>query len=226
MQGLWQDRSAADEGDFEVLPDGRAELVIELNESEPRALLYGPASRPLRWPVRPSTEYLGIRFWPAGARRWLAGDVTAAVDAVWQLDRFGRTAVEQLIDELATSPPEERPSIVERWLGRAQLTGGALASPDLAEFAAAELVRAHGALRIEALAERAGVSRRTLERVVKAELGLPPKVLASVLRFQRALELLDGGLPASIAALDAGYADQAHLSREFRRFAGRPPGQR
>jgi AraC-like DNA-binding protein len=75
-----------------------------------------------------------------------------------------------------------------------------------------------------ALAGEFGVSRRTLHRDVTAAAGLPPRTLASVLRFRAAIDRLriGGGSLAELAAA-SGYADQAHLTREVRRFAGLPP---
>lgn len=56
-------------------------------------------------------------------------------------------------------------------------------------------------------------------------IGYGPKTLARVLRFQRFVRSADAAPERSLAelALDAGYADQAHLTREFTRLAGLPP---
>lgn len=54
--------------------------------------------------------------------------------------------------------------------------------------------------------------------------GYPLRTLSGVLRFQRAMELLDTGVGTlSDVAMAAGYADQAHMTREFRRFGGFTP---
>ena len=66
---------------------------------------------------------------------------------------------------------------------------------------------------------------RTLQRRFTAEVGVGPKAYQRVVRFRRAFALVsaasEGGLAA--AAHRAGYYDQAHLNRDFRRFAGAPP---
>lgn len=67
-------------------------------------------------------------------------------------------------------------------------------------------------------------SSRTLRRDVAAVAGLPLRTLAGILRFQRAMALLDAGAASlTEVALAAGYADQAHMTRAFRRFGGFTP---
>lgn len=76
------------------------------------------------------------------------------------------------------------------------------------------------------LADELGWSRRHLVARFREQVGLPPKVLARVLRFQRSLRLrgADGRpRPWAEVALACGYYDQAHLNRDFRQFAGCTP---
>ena len=68
-----------------------------------------------------------------------------------------------------------------------------------------------------------GVSERQLRRRFVDAVGYGPKTLARVLRFQRFLALAGEGEELARLALAAGYADQAHLTRETRRLAGRTP---
>ena len=93
-----------------------------------------------------------------------------------------------------------------------------------ADAAIAEAVRrlADPRTRVEALAGDLGLSERQLRRRFDAAAGYGPKTLQRVLRFRRFLATADGDLAR--AALDAGYADQSHLTRECTRLAGRPPG--
>ena len=75
--------------------------------------------------------------------------------------------------------------------------------------------------RVDTLAADLGLSERQLRRRCHAAAGYGPKTLQRVLRFRRFLAVANGDLAR--AALDAGYADQAHLTRECTRLAGRPP---
>jgi transcriptional regulator GlxA family with amidase domain len=79
---------------------------------------------------------------------------------------------------------------------------------------------------VRAVADRLALSERQLRRRFEVAVGYGPKVLARVLRLQRFLALAtDGAADAGLARLaaDAGYADQAHLTRECGALTGVPP---
>jgi methylphosphotriester-DNA--protein-cysteine methyltransferase len=77
---------------------------------------------------------------------------------------------------------------------------------------------------VRALARDLGVSERQLRRRFHAAAGYGPKTLARVLRFRRFVDAIDRGrADLAVLAFDAGYADQAHLTRETTRLAGLPP---
>jgi AraC-like DNA-binding protein len=88
---------------------------------------------------------------------------------------------------------------------------------------AAALGMASPGARVDELGATLGVSERQLRRRFAEAVGYGPKTLARVLRFQRFLALARSGDDLARLALTAGYADQAHLTRETRRLAGRTP---
>jgi len=77
------------------------------------------------------------------------------------------------------------------------------------------------------LAAELGWSRRHLGERIRADLGLPPKIVGRILRFDRVKRLLerDDGHRLAEIALDCGYYDQAHLNRDFRAFADATPSE-
>ncbi|MFL1427092.1 MULTISPECIES: helix-turn-helix domain-containing protein [unclassified Nocardiopsis] len=99
-----------------------------------------------------------------------------------------------------------------------------------------ELVRAwhllaasRGRARVEQVAHRVGLSPRHLGTLFRREVGRSPKTVACLMRFDHARARIaaavrrSGRADLAGVAAAAGYTDQAHLSREFRRFAGVPP---
>lgn len=85
--------------------------------------------------------------------------------------------------------------------------------------------RSGGAATVDALSSAAGVSPRQVDRLFARHLGIPPKTLARVLRFQQALKRLmrDPGCSLAAIATEAGYFDQAHFVKDFRRMSGGVP---
>jgi len=84
---------------------------------------------------------------------------------------------------------------------------------------------ARGGTPVAALAAQAGMGRQAYSARFRAALGLPPQRLGRVLRFERATARLRARPRDALAAvaLDCGYADQAHFTREFTGFAGMSP---
>jgi AraC-like DNA-binding protein len=150
-----------------------------------------------------------------------------------------RALVGAPLHELAhrTMPLEEilDPFLVERlaglsdWDARFALLDDALAprladarpSPEVA-WAWQRLRTTHGRVPIGELAAELGWSRKRIVARFRDEVGLPPKAVARLLRFERARDLA-GTMPWGELAFACGFADQSHLIAEFRRITGRTP---
>jgi AraC-like DNA-binding protein len=210
-------------GPGRVVPDGFMDLVA----SGPELTLAGPDTRP--WPVRrPSGAVaVGVRFHPGAAPALLGPpaselrDTRVTPDALW--GRAGRELAERVGE--AASPTARLEAMVAGLAGRL----GDAAPPDpLVAAAVAWLERDPTAAgRVGALGPTVGLGERQLRRRFQAGVGYGPKTLARVLRFQRLLVLLRedrGGRPSlAEVAVRAGYADQAHMTAECTRLAGRSP---
>jgi transcriptional regulator GlxA family with amidase domain len=73
------------------------------------------------------------------------------------------------------------------------------------------------------LAAMTGLSQFALLRAFRGETGMPPHAYLNQLRVRRARQLLDRGLAPADVAAETGFADQAHLTRHFKRVVGVPP---
>ncbi|MFG2167361.1 helix-turn-helix domain-containing protein [Micromonospora chersina] len=102
-------------------------------------------------------------------------------------------------------------------LGRLRAAGG----PD--PIGARVAARLAAGATVAATAAEVGLGARALHRRSQLLFGYGPKTLARILRMRRALDLADAGTPLAEVAVLAGYADQAHLTREVKELAGVPP---
>ncbi len=131
----------------------------------------------------------------------------------------------QLLQERLLESPgwQDRFELIETLLA-AKLGAAEPPPPDI-DWAWRRLTATRGRLRIAQLAAELGCSRKHLAAQFREYVGLPPKLVARMLRFRHASDLLashvDGSL-AEVAAL-CGYYDQAHLDRDFRDFAATSP---
>lgn len=87
------------------------------------------------------------------------------------------------------------------------------------------LIETDGRVAVGALAEELGWSRKRIVARFREEVGLPPKAMARLLRFDRARTLAErpGRPDWSRIAVECGYYDQSHLINDFRAVTGRTP---
>lgn len=222
----WFLRGAAG-GAQPVVPDGRMEIVLHLadpfEQLEPSggvtrqwtAVLAGQLTRPIHLRPGPRADIVGIRFRTAGARALLGLPLEMVRDRIVPLADVARPLTARLLQ--AARSPTPVPSLSRVLLDHLE------DSPADAEARSAVRRLGQGAAVTE-VARELRVSVRTLERRLGQSTGLPPKLLQSVLRFRRFYALLrDGAASGARAAALAGYFDQSHADRDFRRFAGASP---
>ncbi len=201
-----------------LLPEGCIDVVLEQTWQRTRVTVYGSVTARTTLALTPGARYVGVQFRPAATRHFL--DVAAHVLTDCALDGHGIVRWD-MAPVLDARDPREAIVRLDAALGRHL----ARVQPESSRIdrLVATLEAAHGRLRIDDLAHRFGVSRRQLERDFLDTVGLAPKAFADILRFCHASRLVSARLPLALAAQYAGYADQSHLTREFRRFAGLTP---
>lgn len=217
----------------DVFVDARADLVFNFGAPYRREVIGGAtveladsnldAQRlaPIRIIQRGSVRIVGVRFHLGGlapfARDPLASftDLTPAPDVVLGprvrdlevalRDDPGPDAAAALLDAFFLDRFADIPAAFARALETLTSTGGRASVADLADAA--------------------GVSHRQVERLFARHLGIPPKTVGRIVRFQGALRSLmaDPGCPLGEIAAGAGYYDQAHFIRDFRLFSGGVP---
>lgn len=188
------------------------------------ALLGGLHTRPAA--IHHTGDQYGVQLdvTPHGARALFGMPAAEVVDTNVAMDRvLGRLTVE-LIDRLhETSTWAHRFTVIDDVLSRA-LTQSHDVRPQVAH-AWRRMVASGGGVEVADLATEVGYSRRHLTELFRREYGLAPKTFGRVVRFDRARRMLAAGTHPTLGALAhaAGYADQAHMDRDWRQFAGASP---
>lgn len=218
------------------MPSGSLTLVISLSEplelsgsfvrgrQHFAASIAGLHAAPVTIHHDGSQHGIQLALTPAGARALFGLPASELASAVVHLDQvFGRGAHELLERLQAAAGWQRRLAVVEEALVRA--IGARGPGRDEVVEAWSVLERSHGRAPIAALADHVGWSRRHLAAQFRAEFGHSPKTAGRVLRFERSRSLLSaGGHSIADVAAECGYADQAHLTREWRDLAGTTPG--
>ena len=209
------------------VPNGTVELACGVG-AVPR--IVGPRTRATVEMLEPGTTVVGARFHPGAAPSVLGVpasellDLTLDSDALW-----GRWAVALGERVAGAASPLEAVAVLQ-----AQIIGrlDAAAGPDPLVAEAVRRLMPGRTDDVGSLTSSLSISERQLRRRSLAGIGLAPKALQRMLRFQGFLarvqfELARGRAPAAGGlarlAADAGYADQSHLSRECDRLTGLPP---
>lgn len=228
--GGYADFSSSAAGPVETREAATAKIVIIVDlddgwtiEGERfRSFAGGLYPRPVRVRHEGSAAGVQIDVEPVAARVLLgmpAGELanrTVGLDAL-----LGRRAGEVAERLHGAAGPAERFALLDTELRRALAGARHACRPDVLR-AWTLLERSGGRIRIGELADQLGCSRRHLVNRFAEDIGAPPKLAARIVRFEHARRRIGSTSLARLAA-DCGYADQAHLAREFSEFAGVPP---
>lgn len=184
----------------------------------PRAFLCGPFSAPLAAEAHGGLVSASLVFPP-----WMLGPVFSCaagelVDRLRELESANPHLLESLLAACANSRGDT-PGLERLWSFWDALTRG-LVPPALALATLAQ----HG---VGAASAELGCTARHYRRKFRLSMGLAPVEWCRVMRWEKALGGLTGGAmePLGEVAVAAGYADQAHLTRETRALAGKPPAR-
>jgi len=206
----------------EVVPQPSVQLVLQAGTSEVLGLSRARFTRVLAGRGR----MLGTKFRPGGFRPFVNSPVwTFAGKRLPLTEVFGRRASD--LEELALREDDDREAIavVEDFLRN--LGPRANADMVLAGRIVAHVAGNREVTRVDQLATEFGASLRALERLFREYVGASPK---RVILHHRLLEATDRvarerNLNWANFALELGYADQAHLIREFKELVGRTPAE-
>jgi len=202
-----------------LLPDGCLDLVWD--GQHVRAVR--PAARQVRHQVGETTLVIGIRIRPGWAASVLGapvGELPGVADLADLWDPAATHGLQTALAQAAT-PAAGRAVLTETVVARLARSAG----PDRRVLAAVAQLGQPNATVADAT-RHAGLSSRQLRRCFHDHVGLSPKTLQTILRFQRLRAWLARSSPRvtlAFAAAECGYFDQAHVCRDCARLAGTTP---
>lgn len=219
---VWFHRVPADAiAPIAVVPDAS----IDLQWIDGALRVAGPDRKANIEPLQPGAMIVGFRFRIGAAPSWLRVGASGITGTRLSLGEFwgnGTGALAEWASEAST--PE---GIARRLETALAARVPDIAPPDRAARAIYSLLRRHALSESRGIAwlgDAVGMSERTLRRRSHDMFGYGPKTLDRIFRFQRFLGLARGDTASSAdLAIAAGYADQAHLTRESREMAGLTP---
>jgi AraC-like DNA-binding protein len=228
VRAVWIQRTGEAAYAQRHLPTGGVEIHLPIG-GHPQ--LVGPLTGPEIEVIPARTTIVGVRFQPGTAPR-LPAVLDDLVDQRLSLAELWGSSVDRLVEAMAGSgTPERALEFLQAHLLR-EFRSAARVDPLVGEAVRA-LMPWHP-VNIDTLATHLALSASQLRRRCLHAVGVSPKVLQRTLRFQGFLALAQAGAMATGRrgadgmaglAVDAGYADQAHLSRECLRLTGLTPRQ-
>ena len=207
-----------------IVPDACVDIVWVQGD---RLVIAGPATGPGLSAIPGGAAAIGVRFRVGAAGSVLGLPARELLDRTVALEDVWGAAAAELGERLAAARTPDAALAQLTATVRRRLPAPERLDP-LVRAAAQRAARSRAP--VEALGPALGLSERQLRRRFADAVGYGPKTLQRILRFQRFLALARRPGPAAAGSLDlarlaaeAGYADQAHLTRECRRLAGLPP---
>lgn len=216
------------------LPDGTLTLVVSIGtplivrraghpDLKTAASIAGLRSRPVDIVHDGTQRGVQIELTPRGARALLGLPAATLAHGVWTLEEVAGSRAHELTGRLSgANGRAEQARVLETVLAGWAIDTGYPAAVDAFWH---RLTSCAGCVPVTSIADEMGLSRRHLSQLVRAELGLPPKTAARILRFAKARRYLRTGRTGSLAetAVTCGYFDQAHLTNEWKQLAGCTP---
>jgi AraC-like DNA-binding protein len=218
-----------------ILPDPCTSLIINLAEDETRvyrdddtractrasgSVIGGPYRQSWIIDTAEQVRVIGVSFRPGGAHALLglSTEELARCDVNLE-DMFGARARRLREQLLETARPEERLALVEQWLR--QITEHPTWDTAIMHTVAA-LAHVPDVPSIGHLQRESGYSAHRFGLLFRRHVGMTAKQYARLMRFRAVVDMAYPvqQLDWARLAAEGGYCDQAHLSHEFRRFAG------
>jgi AraC-like DNA-binding protein len=233
IQCFWYDRRDFGErqSSFAVLPDGYAEIIFHFGspcslvhngalQPLPSPFMMGLLNQPVLFYTKNRLEIIGIRCFP-----WTVFDLLglpSGKDSVHIIDHPITQLQATLAEWVQAGKLDEALAQIKQYFLDARLR---VVTDSMLAKAGVAMREANGTLPVSQVAAAAHATVRTLERKFRKSAGYTVKDVSGLMRFEQVRNHLWIYPDANLAGLahELGYTDQAHLSREFKRYSGTTP---
>lgn len=232
---FWYNKSDFGETEtgFEVIPDGYAEIIFHFGngcsiyqdgvlQKLPSPFLVGLLNQPVHFYTKKSFEIIAVRCFP-----WTVFDLLGLSSNNNGVHTFEHPVAELqplLSNCIENNKIEEAIGLVKQYFLNIQSN----ISADSLLFKAGKAMRkANGSIPVNQIADAAHSTVRTLERKFKQSSGHTVKDVSGLMRFEQVRNTLWLHPDSNLAelAIESGYTDQAHLSKEFKKYSGTTPAK-
>lgn len=230
---FWYNRreSRALQSSFEVVPDGYAEIIFHFGDGcsisyngglqlLPSPFMMGLLNQPILFYTKNRLEIIGIRCFP-----WTVFDLLGLPSGKNSVHIFEHPIVQlqlTLNTSIHAGKIDEALDQVKQYFVNLR---SQIAIDSMLFKAGVAMREANGTIPVSQVAAAAHATVRTLERNFKQSSGYTVKDVSGLMRFEQVRNQLWLYPDSNIAglALELGYTDQSHLSREFKRYSGTTP---
>lgn len=212
-----------------IVPDGCIDFFFEYGDGGMQSFVCGTPTIYTVQEIKSTHEIFGVRFMPGAQPRMLKCRMRDLLSSRLTLQSQLKETVERKwLDELEEEKDfYQRIRIFIQAFTSAEKKVEAPYGKDELVWSVKQMIyESNGNIKISNLQESTGYSSRYINKVFLEEMGFSPKVFCRILRFQRALELLNDGELDSMTALSTslGYYDQSQFIHDFSNCAGTTPG--
>jgi AraC-like DNA-binding protein len=204
-----------------ALPDASIDIVARVASPGTLLQVFGTTTKPTDIVLQPNCSYLGIKFQPGQSRHFIdasARELTDRCEAAQGLLKFSLDPV--LAEIQGNEVFDQLNCVLERFLIANQPKRTRI------DQAISQIVLQRGNSSLDHAAAALGRSRRQFERVFLETVGVTPKFFAKTTRFKYAAACIThSSMTLADIAANSGYADQSHMSHEFKRFSNTSPAR-
>lgn len=218
-----------------IFPDGCMELIIHYGdafqkltndtiEKQDNAFVFGQLEEYLELVPSAVTGVMGVKFFPYGLAHFTSLPVSIIKQQAVELCHLFRNGSAELINRIGeANDMGQRAHLMDNFLLSHLLP--VKRNSSLVQSMVNDIYETNGATTVSKMVRKYHCSERQLERIFAQEIGLSPKNFSRIIRFQQVFKLAGSAGSLTHLALEAGYFDQAHFSRDFKAFTGLSPRQ-